>query len=210
MDKINTDTAWIREMYCRNGLTAGIITYFRNIICTHYRIYGRTFPWRETDDPYRILVSEFMLQQTQVKRVQERYIPFLEQFPDFFHLSSTTIPEVLRAWKGLGYNRRALALRQTAQIVVRDYRGMLPVEEHEIQALPGIGKATTAALMVFTSRQPSLLLETNIRTVYIHFFFPDRERVKDTELHPLIEKTQSWRHPREWYYGLIDCVADMV
>jgi A/G-specific adenine glycosylase len=153
--------------YQRKGLIPSVIRDFRKVICTHYRNQGRILPWRQTIDPYRILVSEYMLQQTRVETVQKYYSRFIERFPDFSTLASATFPEVLREWKGLGYNRRARALHETARRVVHDHRGILPSDESMLRSFPGIGRTTAAAICAFAFSQPAVLVETNIRTVYI-------------------------------------------
>ncbi|MDD1678760.1 MAG: A/G-specific adenine glycosylase [Methanomicrobiales archaeon] len=198
------DVARIRSEYRIRGLTPQVISHFRDVVCSHYWSQGRDLPWRKTNDPYHILVSEFMLQQTRVERVQHYYPRFLERFPDFSALASATLSEVLQEWKGLGYNRRALALRDTARRVCGGYDGILPSEEPILRSLPGIGRATAAAICAFAFNQPAMLLETNIRTVFIYCFFWDRQGVKDSDILPLLKDTIPLRSAREWYYALMD------
>ena len=177
---------------------------FRTIIRGYYRKQGRDFPWRRTDNPYHILVSEIMLQQTQTGRVLEKYERFLSEFPDFSVLARAPLQRVLSIWQGLGYNRRAIALSSTARQVVAEFDGALPSSEDVLLKLPGIGKATASAIAAFAFNRPSVLIETNIRRVFIHFFFGDRETVADAEILPLIAKTLDKSAPRRWYYALMD------
>jgi A/G-specific adenine glycosylase len=177
---------------------------FRNRIYRFYHNNRRDLPWRNTDDPYRILVSEMMLQQTQVKRVLEIYPGFIERFPDFAALYAAPVKDLLSGWQGLGYNRRALALKKTASRVINEWNGILPDDEKILWTLPGIGKATAAAIQAFAFNKPSLLIETNIRRVYIHCYFLDRPLVSDREILPLIKETLDHENPRDWYYALMD------
>ena len=187
-----------------SGLNADLITRFRNIIYQHYADQGRSLPWRQTHDPYEILISEIMLQQTQVERVLGQYGPFLQKFPNFQVLARASLAEILAAWQGLGYNRRAQALQRIAQQVVRQYQGRLPADRASLEGLPGIGAATAGALMAFAFEQPVVFLETNIRRVYLHFFYPEAEAVTDKMLWPLILMTLDVQQVRAWYYALMD------
>jgi len=187
-----------------SGLSATLILQFRNIIYQHYADQGRDLPWRQTHDPYEILISEIMLQQTQVERVLGQYGPFLQKFPNFQVLAQAPLAEILAAWQGLGYNRRAQALQRLAQQVVRQYQGRLPAERASLEDLPGIGAATAGALLAFAFEQPVVFLETNIRRVYLHFFYPEAEAVSDKMLLPLILMTLDVQQVRPWYYALMD------
>lgn len=177
---------------------------FQEIIYLHYRKNPRDLPWRKRRNPYRILVSEIMLQQTQVERVLEKYPTFIKAFPDFASLAKAPLHEILRVWQGMGYNRRAIALKRIAEIVTKDIRGKLPSSEDELLRLPGIGKYSAPAILAFAFDRPTVFIETNIRRVFIHFFFRDRDEVKDLEIFPLVEKTLDHIHPRQWYYALMD------
>ena len=185
-------------------LSRRTVILFRKMIRAHYLSEGRPMPWRKTKDPYRILVSEVMLQQTQVGRVLDKYREFLRAFPDFGSLAKASLADVLRVWQGLGYNRRAIALKKTAESVLRDHGGKLPLSPEALVQFPGIGKYSAAAIYTFATGSPSLFIETNIRRVYIHFFFRDRGDVRDEEILPLLERTLDVRDPREWYYALMD------
>jgi A/G-specific adenine glycosylase len=187
-----------------NGLTSQAANLFQKIIYNYYQENSRKFPWRETNNPYHILVSEIMLQQTQTKRVVKKYKQFIETFPDFESLAKASLREVLELWHGLGYNRRAKALKETANIVVEEFKGVLPSSSDILKKFPGIGEYTASAVATFAFNKPTLFIETNIRSVFLHFFFSDRDDVKDTEIFPLIEKTLDASNPRIWYYALMD------
>jgi len=161
-------------------------------------------PWRETSNPYHILVSELMLQQTQVPRVLEKYREFIARFPDAAALAKAPLRSVLTVWQGLGYNRRALALKQIALALVAQHRGKVPSSFDDLVKLPGVGKATASAILAFAFNRPVVFIETNIRTVFIHFFFPGQDEVSDEEIIPLVTKTLDAANPREWYYALMD------
>ena len=180
------------------------IRLFRQRIYAHYRTNGRALPWRRTHDPYKILVSELMLQQTQVKRVGEKYKKFLLRFPAIESLAHAPLHAVLEQWQGLGYNRRALALKRLANIIVDHYRGRIPRTIDALKALPGVGAATAGAVAAFAFDKPVVFIETNIRSVFIHFFFQDGKSVKDSEILPLLAQTLDVKRPRDWYYALMD------
>jgi len=180
------------------------VSRFQKIILDHYRRYGRDLPWRTTTDAYRILVSEFMLQQTQVDRVLPKYQEFIGRFPDPAALARAPLQQVLEAWSGLGYNRRAQALKKCAETIMEHCGGKVPDSQDELEQLPGIGPYTARAVCVFAYNQPSIVIETNIRAVYIHFFFAGQTSVPDGDLLPFIEKTLYRRNPRRWYNALMD------
>jgi A/G-specific adenine glycosylase len=161
-------------------------------------------PWRESRSPYRVFVSEIMLQQTSVPMVTPRYRAFLREFPSFKALAASGVGDVIRAWKGLGYNRRALALLQSARIVSSVHRGRLPRSIDELVELPGVGAATAAAVIVYAFNIPAAFIETNVRRVFLHFFFPGEEKVPDSRILPLVERTMDRENPREWFYALMD------
>ena len=161
-------------------------------------------PWRNTRVPYRILVSEVMLQQTGIERVKSKYASFVRAFPGFRALAAARVEEVLAAWKGLGYNRRALALREAAQLVTEIHHGRMPRTVKTLMELPGVGHATASAVLVYSFNAPLAFIETNIRRVFIHCFFPRGRQVTDAKLMPLVERTLDRDNPREWYYALMD------
>jgi A/G-specific adenine glycosylase len=165
--------------------------------------------WRQAGvdgrfDPYAIMVSEIMLQQTQVDRVASKYQEFLRQFPTIQDLAAASLAHVLALWSGLGYNRRAKFLWQAAQMVVADFDGVMPTTVHELQKLPGVGKNTAGAIVAYAYDQPVVFVETNIRTVYIHHFFDDQPEVADRVIEELVAATLPARHVREWYWALMD------
>lgn len=178
---------------------------FRVHVWRWYRRNGRhDLPWRKTRDPYRILVSEVMLQQTQVSRVIRKYRQFIRRFPTVRALARAPIGEVLTAWHGLGYNRRAAHVKRLAEIVVADYDGKIPSDPRALRALPGIGAGTAGAVAVFAFNKPVAFLETNIRRVFLHHFFPRRRQVSDARVLSKIAATLPSRNIREWYWALMD------
>ncbi len=180
-------------------------TRFVETVWEFYRASGRhDLPWRKTADPYKIVVSELMLQQTQVGRVLPKYKEFLKLFPTSRTLAAAPLGEVLKAWQGLGYNRRAKFLWVAAQEVQVEYKGKWPKTYEELKSLPGIGTYTAGAVMNFAYNKPIPLIETNVRTVYIHHFFKDGEKIDDKELLPIIERTLDGKNPREWNWALMD------
>lgn len=164
----------------------------------------RDLPWRGISDPYAVLVSEIMLQQTQVSRVLQFWPRFLDAFPTVQDLADAPASQVLSLWQGLGYNRRALALKRTAEQVVETADGVLPAAFDELIALPGIGPATAAGVMAFAHQQPAVYVETNVRAVFIHELFADADKVPDADLLPYVADTANEADPRGWYYALLD------
>lgn len=177
---------------------------FKRAIWSYYKLHKRDFPWRRTVDPYRIVVSEIMLQQTQTERVVPKYRVFVKQFPSFRAVAKVPLDEILRAWQGLGYNRRAIALKKLSRVVVEKYHGTLPHEPLLLKELPGIGRATAGSIAAFAFNKPAPFIETNIRRVFIHFFFPTRGDVRDEEILELVERTIDTDNPREWFFALMD------
>ena len=177
---------------------------FRAGIYRHFREEGRDFPWRRTRDPWLILNSEIMLQQTRTETVAARWDAWAAAFPSPASLAEAPLAEVLSLWKGLGYNRRALSLRRTAEVLVFRHGGSVPRDETELRSLPGVGPYTARAIRAFAFNLPGVLIETNIRAVYLFYFYPDREKVTDRELEPLVEATLDREDPRTWYYALMD------
>lgn len=180
-------------------------TTFKRTIREYYKNHGRsTLPWRTRPTPYRVLVSELMLQQTQVERVIPKFTAFLKQFPTIRALACAPLCDVLIAWQGLGYNRRAKFLHQAALATVDKYGGKLPDTYEGLVELPGIGPYTAGAMCAFAYNKPVVLVETNIRTVFTHHFFPKRNGVHDSELLPHIEATLDRKNPSAWYAALMD------
>lgn len=195
------------------------------------RLY-RALPWRFVDDAYAVLVSEVMLQQTQVARVEKFWRRFLAAFPSVDALAAASTSDVLEMWQGLGYNRRALALKRAAEECSARYAGELPQAFDELVALPGIGPATAAGVRAFAWQLPGVYLETNVRAVFLHELFPEADKVPDRVLIPLVEATcppapagapsaglrgygepteldGGPMGPREWYYALLDYGAHL-
>lgn len=178
---------------------------FVTIIKKFYTTNGRhDLPWRQTHNPYKILVSEIMLQQTQVARVITKYDEFLSQFPTVQSLATAPLGAVLTLWQGLGYNRRAKMLHACAQTIVNEYNGVWPRDIATLRTLSGIGPYTAGAVAAFAFLVPSTIIETNVRTVYIHHFFPNDTEVPDSALLPIITATLDHDDPRSWYYALMD------
>jgi A/G-specific adenine glycosylase len=203
--------------------------HFIQEIWNYYETHGRDLPWRvrglktkrsSATSSYAIVVSEIMLQQTQVARVISKFESWMKRFPDFETLASASTADVLREWQGLGYNRRGLNLQRLAQTVMKEHGGQLPRTYEELVELPGIGPNTAGSLLAFAFDIPRPFIETNIRSVFIHFFFPDVEAaeraegrspcktIRDAELMPHIEAAladpRNQANPREWYYALMD------
>ncbi len=179
------------------------IIQFQNFIFSWWRENRRDLPWRRTHDPYRILVSEVMLQQTQVLRVLPKYAEFIQAYPTVHSLAQASSAGVLRMWKGMGYNRRALYLKKAAEMVVRDYKGKFPKEEQLLVKLPGLGIYTARAICVFAYKQEVGAVDTNIRQIITHFFFddiPQREKIIQEAADALVPAGKSW----EWHQALMD------
>lgn len=193
----------IRPMLTQRAHTPEIL---RELIWEYYAAHGRDLPWRKPTragvfDAYHILVSEMMLQQTQVSRVIPKYQAFLTTFPTAESLANAPLAEVLRMWSGLGYNRRARYLQlAAAQLCGADQ----PWQITDLVACKGIGHNTAAAVVAYAYNQPVVFIETNIRTVLIHHFFANHDTVADSELVPLMEALLDTEHPREFYWALMD------
>lgn len=164
----------------------------------------REMPWRSDIQPYYVLVSELMLQQTQVDRVVPKFNQFINIFPAIGHLASAPLSQVLTAWQGLGYNRRAKFLHQAAQKLVSDYGGEFPDSQAELQNLPGVGPNTAGAIAAYAFNQPAIFVETNVRTVYIHHFFADDFNIPDKHIVDILGKTIDQKNPRYFYWALMD------
>lgn len=177
---------------------------FVSFVFAFYSAYGRPFPWRETDDPYRILLSEVMLQQTQTERVKAKYAEFLELWPDFSSLAHASFDEILYHWRGLGYNRRALALHRTAKMT-EAWKWTIPDDRSLIISLPGVGPSTASAIQCFSYHEKAVYLETNIRRVLLHTFYGEEENVRDKILDQKLSDLLPFvSDPKSWYYALMD------
>ncbi|MBP9853067.1 MAG: A/G-specific adenine glycosylase [Patescibacteria group bacterium] len=182
-------------------------TTFLDELWYHYaRLARNTLPWRQFPDgqfdAYAIMVSEIMLQQTQATRVITKYQEFLRVFPDVHSLAGASLGSVLRVWQGLGYNRRAKYIWQAAQQISR--AGEFPTSRDGLRNLPGIGSNTAGAIMAYTWNRPEIFVETNVRTVLFHHFFPDREQVSDGELSTVLAQLIDHESPRQFYWAMMD------
>lgn len=186
---------------------------FLDTVWNYYTAHGRhDLPWRlpepdGTFDPYKILVSELMLQQTQVQRVLPKYHAFLEHFPTVATLAQARLGDVLIAWSGLGYNRRAKYLWQAAQLVAADFDGTFPQSIDELVRLPGVGQNTAGAMVTYAFNQPAVFIETNVRTVLIYHFFKQRTDIHDAEIREILERIFALENDidyRQFYWALMD------
>jgi A/G-specific adenine glycosylase len=179
------------------------IAGFQKKIFSWWNIHKRDLPWRHTNDPYKITVSEIMLQQTQVSRVIPKYLKFITRYPTVTNLSNATPSQVINIWKGMGYNRRALYIHNIAKIVQKKYRGVFPNDEQVLMKLPGIGVYTARAITIFAFHSNIACVDTNIRQIIIHFFFldkPQKESIIQDVADQLLPVGKSW----EWHQALMD------
>lgn len=178
---------------------------FQKTVWSYYKASGRTdLPWRKKINSYRIWVSEIMLQQTQVDRVRGFFDTWINYFPTVDDLAYASQIDILRLWKGLGYNSRALRMKKCAQEIIQYHQGKFPKSQDELQKLPGIGPYTAGAISAFAYNQPTVIIETNIRRVFIHHFFADKKNIHDDDILKLVEKTLDQKDSREWYWALMD------
>lgn len=175
-----------------------------------YKQNGRDLPWRKTNDPYKILISEVMLQQTQVDRVMPKYFEFLEKFPTIQDLATASNADVLRIWSGLGYNSRALRLKAVAEETVKTYGGILPDDREQLKALKGIGDYTSGAILAFAYHKQVSFIDTNIKRL-VHRVFVGLElqgwKKTDKEMLPLVEQVCNFEHAYEYHQALMDLGA---
>ena len=174
---------------------------FTELVWDYYRKNGRQMPWRDEPTFYHVLVSELMLQQTQLERVRVKYDEFMKRFPDVEALAGAPLSDVLKVWQGLGYNRRAKYLHESAKYI--QLHGV-PDTFNQMVKLPGVGKNTAGALMNYVYDSPTPFIETNIRSVYFHHFFADSRDVSDKDLLELVQQTVDTENPREWFWALMD------
>ncbi len=199
----------LKRQAAAEGLSCAVVTAFQKQVYRFYAEQGRKLPWRETGDPYRVLVSEVMLQQTQVERVIPKFNVFLTCFPTAAALAEAPLAELLSAWQGLGYNRRALNLQRAARMIAEQWNGVVPDDPILLQRLPGIGPYTAGAISTFASNRPNVFLETNIRAVLLHFFFADQNGISDKQLLPVADAVLDRENPRDWYNALMDYGSDL-
>ncbi|MHA2391865.1 MAG: A/G-specific adenine glycosylase [Promethearchaeota archaeon] len=192
------------KFYKSDGLSIEVAHHFQSMIYAYFRQHGRKFPFRQNITPYNVLISEIMLQQTQTGQVSEKFLNFIDKFPNFLALSEAPLESVLKAWQGLGYNRRAVALKKIAEIIIEDHNAKLPDSVEILKTFPQIGHNTASSIVAFAFNKPTIFIETNIRRVYIYFFFPGKSKITDKEITPILEKTIDNSNPRKWYYALMD------
>ena len=182
------------------------IVELQQTVWQYYQEHRRAMKWRDTIHPYWVLVSEIMLQQTQVSRVQIKFEEFINVFPTMESLAEASLGDVLRVWQGMGYNRRGKFLWQTAQIIVSEHKGQIPQDPNILVTFPGIGPATAASIVCYAYNLPVMFIETNVRRVFIHHCFADGRDISDQDLAPLVQETvdMNRENPREWYYALMD------
>ena len=191
-------------MYKKEGLNQKVINTFQKIIYSYFKQYGRDFPFRKEISPYNVVVSEMMLQQTQTSRVVEKFQQFIQKFPDFQSLANAPLNDVLKVWQGLGYNRRAVALKTISEKIVKEFEGILPADVEILKSFPQIGHNTASSIVAFAFNIPTYFIEVNIRRVYIYFFFPGKTSIDDGNIMPIVRRTIDPSNVRKWYYALMD------
>lgn len=191
------------------SISSKTIHWFQRHLLSWYAKNKRDLPWRKTHDPYKILVSEVMLQQTQVDRVIPKYEAFVQAFPTVQILARAPLRKVIRFWSGLGYNRRAVNLHRAARMIVRDYRGKFPRDASVLQQLPGIGRYTAGAVCIFAFRKKSFAIDTNIRRVLSRWFFglPKKQPRIDTLAQTIVPKDAWTWHHAMMDFGALVCTA---
>jgi A/G-specific adenine glycosylase len=180
------------------------IASFRAAVYDHYGIAGRSFPWRENIEPWGVLVSEFMLQQTQTERVIPYWERWMLLWPTPADLNRATLEDALREWSGLGYNRRCRFLKDCARVITEERNGVVPDTPAALLPLPGIGAYTAGAIACFAYNHPCVFIETNIRAAVLYAFFEGKEGVRDEELFPILDAALDRAQPRRWYWALMD------
>lgn len=193
------------SLYAMNPTT---VKAFQQVVWEQHKAHAPHFPWRETRNPYHILISEVMLQQTQIPRVLVKYPQFLDIFPTIKKLAKARLKIVLEEWQGMGYNRRALYLKQAAEKIVAEHNSRIPRTIEELDAFPGIGPYSARAIACFAYGDCEPFIETNIRRVIIHEFFPCAEKVDDKDILKILATVQPKRKMRKWYWALMDYGRD--
>ncbi|MCX7678048.1 MAG: A/G-specific adenine glycosylase [Spirochaetes bacterium] len=194
----------IRTIYRTKGMCDELTTLVQQTVYAIQQKFPRNFPWRISPSPYEVFVSEIMLQQTHAQRVAEIYPKFIRAFPNIAALANADLKNILQLWKGLGYNRRAIYLHKSSQIIVSEHGGVIPANLTSLRRLPGIGNTTAASICAFAFNMPVVFIETNIRTVFIFFFFERSLRVDDRTIYPLVECCLDRSSPSRWYNALMD------
>lgn len=204
--------ACIRAKKHKAHASCGLVMFQSQLLHWYKKNKRYDLPWRYTKNrpvgAYEILVSEIMLQQTQVSRVLDKFPKFLHAFPTISHLASAPLDKVLREWQGMGYNRRALYLKKCAEETVKTCNGRIPSDVVLLKTLPGIGPYTAGAVSCFAFNTQSVFLDTNIRKFFIHHFFTrprdTHKKISDAEIFPIAEKLLYKKNPRVWNYALMD------
>ena len=200
----------VQELVRDAGCTPAACRAIRHLVYRFDRSQRRSLPWRGAAvSPYQVLVSEIMLQQTQVDRVIPKYLAFIERFPTVAVLAQATLPDVVAHWQGLGYYRRGRYLRDAAVVVMERFQGELPSEVALLTTLPGVGEYTAAAVRAFAFNRPSIVIETNIRAVLLYLLHPGEQGVTDTVLRQELALLQPTRDYRRWYAALMDYGSDL-
>lgn len=180
----------------------------KNSVTTYYKNNKRDLPWRQVTNTqqfaYYVYISEMMLQQTQVGRVVEKFNLWVTLFPDINSVARASLVQVLEAWNGLGYNRRARYVHEAAKRIQQLHAGNIPDTVQDLVTLPGVGHNTAAAILVYAYNQPHVFIETNIRTVYLYHYFKNDSNVSDKEILEKVQTTVDTKNPREWYWALMD------
>ncbi|MDR2746549.1 MAG: A/G-specific adenine glycosylase [Treponema sp.] len=188
----------------KGEVSPGEITAFREAVYANYKKEKRIFPWRTNISPWGVLVSEFMLQQTQTERVVECWKRWMDKWPSPKLLHEASREEALRAWGTLGYTRRCFFLKDCARRIIKEHNGKVPDRPKDLEELPGIGPYTARAVPCFAYNIPTVFIETNIRAAVLHFFFKDKDKVTDKELMPILQTALDQKDPRTWYWALMD------
>ena len=185
------------------GISNEKIVKFRRKVFTFFKNHGRDLPWRMTEDPYKILLSELMLQQTQVSRVITYYTSWVQRWPTIQLLATASRHEVLQAWMGLGYNTRAIRLQKAAQIIVKEFQGDVITAMNNYKAIPGVGRYTSQAVLIFAANADLATVDTNIRRIFIHeFSLP--ETVSEKTIWGLAQRCLPKGRSRDWHNALMD------
>lgn len=179
------------------------IIAFQEKVLSFYKENKRDLPWRRTTDPYAILVSEVMLQQTQVDRVVSYYQEWLRQWPTIQDLANAERADVLQRWMGLGYNNRAVNLHKASQFIVERFDGGVKNALGSGMKIPGIGPYTEKAVKIFAFNENLATVDTNIRRILIHEFSP-QETLSDADVHSLAEQCLPKGQSRDWHNALMD------
>lgn len=179
---------------------------FKQHIWEYYQVHGRhNLAWRLNTDSYSVVVSEIMLQQTQVARVIDKYDEWMMAFPTWKDAAEASLQDILTVWKGLGYNRRGKYLHDICRTVAHEFDSELPNDSAILSSWKGIGINTAGSIRAFAFNEPVVFIETNIRRVFIHYFCTQIDKdITDSELLSLIKATLDENNPREWYWALMD------